>query len=198
MRTPQVRPRQDGDPVPDVAAVRLDHRVLLLRAAGLTELADRSAAGATATSDRCAAAVAARVRDWTDAVRAHLGAERELLWPVLAASAGPHVDLAELRDGHTALGPALDRLRLAGDAFAARPGEDTATALAVELAELRDALTEHVGDEEAVVLPALERWVSVRDWQRVQRRTARRTAPSSVAFDSGPRLPPDPRRPVRG
>lgn len=189
-----VRPRRDGEPVPDLLGMRLAHRAVLRDAARLSELAERLAAGTGALGQHRAVAVAAYVRDWADSVHRHCAAEDELVWPVLASSAGPSVDLSELRDDHAALEPALERLRRAGDAFAARPGEDTATALAVELAELRDALVEHVGDEEAVVLPALERWVGARDWRRVQARTVRRARWSFELPRSSAVLAPHERR----
>ncbi len=167
-----VTPRRDGDPVPDVLGMRLAHRVMLRDAARLTELAERLAA--TGVDARRAAAVAAYVRDFASSVHHHHTAEDDVLWPVLVESAGPHVDLSELSDDHAALTPMLDRLRAAADAFAARPGEDTATALALELTELRDTLTEHIAEEEAAVLPVVERHVSVRDWDEVEKRIRRR------------------------
>ncbi|MGR6965274.1 hemerythrin domain-containing protein [Geodermatophilus sp. URMC 61] len=169
----RVRPRVDGDPVPDVLGMRLAHRAMLRDANRLTDLAERLAA-APATEQERADAVARYVRDWADSVHHHHSVEDDVLWPVLAASAGPHVDLTELSDDHAALDPALDRLRTAADAFRARPGEDTATALAVELAELRDTLTEHIGDEEASVFPVIERHVSVADWAAVEARIRKR------------------------
>ena len=189
-----VHPRRDGDPVPDVLGMRLAHRVLLHDACRLTSLAEQVAAGHATVDDRRAAAVAAYVRDWADSVHAHHSAEDELLWPVLAASAGPHVDLSELSDDHAALDPALDRLRVAADAYAARPDEDAATALAVELAEVRDALVEHLREEEAVVLPTIERWVSVRDWRSVEARIARRARRTFELPRAHGVLSPDERR----
>ncbi|WP_448616236.1 hemerythrin domain-containing protein [Modestobacter sp. URMC 112] len=168
----RVTPRRDGDPVPDVLGMRLAHRVMLYDAQRLTDLAEQLAiTGATAGR---AAAIAGYVRDWADSVHVHHSAEDDVLWPVLVASAGRHVDLTELSDDHAALGSMLDRLRRAADTFRACPEEDAATALAVELAGLRDSLTEHVGEEEGAVLPLVERYVSVRDWEEVERRIRRR------------------------
>ena len=122
----------------------------------------------------------AYVDAWAASVHHHHTTEDELLWPVVLTSAGRHVDLSELRDDHAALSPALDRLRRSAAALAARPDEDTATALAVELAELRDALDEHVREEEALVVPVVQRYVSVRDWQALERRIRRR---ADLAFE---------------
>ncbi|MGY1709061.1 hemerythrin domain-containing protein [Geodermatophilus sp. SYSU D00758] len=164
-----VHPRHDGDPVPDVMGMRLAHRAMLRDAGRLTDLAERFAAGPAPDGER-ADAVARYVRDWADSVHHHHTVEDEVLWPVLAASAGPHVDLTELSDDHAALDPALARLRAAADAFRARPGADTATAMGAELAELRDSLTEHIGEEEAALFPVIERYMSVGDWAAVEAR----------------------------
>jgi hemerythrin-like domain-containing protein len=166
----RVSPRADGDPVPDVLGMRLAHRVMLCDADRLTARAEQFAAG-TPGDPR---AFAGYVGDYADSVHHHHSAEDDVLWPVLVESAGPHVDLSELSDDHAALGPLLDHLRGAADAFAARAGEDAALAMAVVLGELRDLLTEHIGEEEAAVFPLIERYVSVRDWTRVEARIRKR------------------------
>ena len=160
---------------PDPLGMRLAHRAMLRDARRLTELAEALAAGSTTADRRRATAIARYVADYCDSVASHHSAEDEVLWPVLAASAGPGVDLAELSDDHAALDPLLARVRAAGSALAVGPGsEDAATALAVELAELRDVLAEHIADEEASVLPAIEEHVSVGDWTAAQDRIRRR------------------------
>ncbi|MFD2094022.1 hemerythrin domain-containing protein [Blastococcus deserti] len=166
-----VTPRTEGDPRPDTLGMRLAHRAMLRDARRLTALAEALAAG-TATADPArGTAIGRYVADFCDSIHSHHSAEDDVLWPVLAASAGTHVDLAELSDDHAALDPLLARLRAAARAFAARPAsEDAATALAVELAELRDVLDEHIADEEATVLPAVEEYVSVGDWTAVEAR----------------------------
>ena len=165
-----VRPRAVGDPVADVTGMRLAHRTMLADVARLTTRAEELAAGAPGDP----AAVGGYVRDFADSVHHHHSVEDEILWPVLVESAGAHIDLTELSDDHAALDPMLARLRSAADAFAARPGEDTATALATALAELRDTLTEHIGEEEASVFPVIERYVSVADWTEVEKRIRKR------------------------
>jgi hemerythrin-like domain-containing protein len=149
--------------------MRLAHRVMLRDARRLTALAESLAAKTTTADPARGKAIGEYVADYCDSIHHHHSAEDDVLWPVLAASAGPHVDLAELSGDHAALDPLLARVRAAAAAFAARPtSEDAATALAVELAELRDVLDEHIADEEASVLPAIEEYVSVQDWNRVE------------------------------
>jgi iron-sulfur cluster repair protein YtfE (RIC family) len=159
----RVTPRQDGDPVADVTGMRLAHRTMLADAARLTSRAEQFAAGTTGSP----AAFADYVRDFADSVHHHHTAEDDVLWPVLAESAGPCVDLTELSDDHAALVPVLDRLRRCADAFQARPAEDAATALATVLAELSATLGEHIAEEEADLFPVIERYVSAGDWAKV-------------------------------
>ena len=113
------------------------HRALLADADRLVRRAEHLA-GAAALGPLVAEVLASAVHTWSSAVRAHDG--------TLVASLP-----ADLRDDRAALVPALDRLHVTADALAARPDKDTATALAVELAELRDLLREHLDDERAVL-----------------------------------------------
>lgn len=166
--TRTITPRTDGDPVPDVLGMALAHRVMLRDVDRLTELCRELAAGGPVPPKR-ATAVAAYVRDWADSVHHHHTVEDDVLWPVLEVSAGPHIDLTELSEDHDALDPLLDRLRSAADAYAARPAEDTASVLGHELARIGDMLREHIGDEEASVFPVIQRYVSVADWQHVEK-----------------------------
>ncbi|WP_035859522.1 hemerythrin domain-containing protein [Cryptosporangium arvum] len=181
MTTPiDVRPRSAGEPVPDILGMKLAHRVMLKDAARLVALAADLAAGRTAYDRKRAQAVAAYVVDFADSVHHHHTAEDEILWPVIAASAGPHIDLTALTDDHSVLDPRLDQLRSAATRFAAAPGEDTATVLAVGLAELRDLLNEHIADEEVSVFPVIEEYVSVGNWQEVESRIRKR---ASLTFE---------------
>ena len=120
------------------------HRALLADADRLAVLAERLA-GAAALEPLHATAAARAVDGWTDAVREHHTAVDELL-PV---------------DLRADLGPALDRLQRAAAALAVRADDEIAAALAVELAELRGVLREHVDDAQAVLLaravPAVSR-----------------------------------------
>lgn len=162
-----VTPRSAGDPRPDTLGMRLAHRAMLRDAARLPALLQHLSAAAVAPAR--ARAVAGYVEDFCDSIHHHHSAEDDVLWPVLAASAGTHVDLAELSDDHAALDPLLDRIRAGAATFRTAPGDqDAATALAVDLGELRDVLEEHIADEEASVLPVIEEHVSVADWHAVE------------------------------
>ncbi len=175
-----VTPRSAGDPRPDTLGMRLAHRAMLRDAARLPALLQHLAAAPAAPAR--ARAVAAYVDDFCDSVHHHHAAEDDVLWPVVAASAGAHLDLAELSADHAALDPLLDRIRTGAARFRAAPrDEDAATALAVDLGELRDVLEEHIADEEASVLPAIEEHISVQDWSDVEDEIRRRAA---LAFEA--------------
>lgn len=175
IRPVPVTPRQAGDPRPDTLGMRLAHRVMLKDAARLPALLEDIAAGTIPCDRDRAAAISDYVADFCDSIHHHHSAEDDILWPVLAASAGPHIDLTELSDDHAALDPLLARIRNAAAGFRATPGsEDAATALAVDLAQLRDTLQEHIADEEASVLPVVEEYVSVKDWTVVVTRIQKR------------------------
>ncbi|MPQ96507.1 hemerythrin domain-containing protein [Modestobacter sp. I12A-02628] len=175
----RVTPRRPGDPLPDVHGLRVTTRVVRHDADRLAGLAERVAAGVTPVDGRRADAIARYVCDWADAVHHLHTTEDDVLWPVLVASAGPDVALP---DRPRALAPALTRLRAAADSFTARPGQETATALAGTLAEVRDLLAERAADADDTVLPLVERWVSVADFARVDKPLRRRARTALELF----------------
>lgn len=119
-----------------------------------------------------------------DSIHHHHTTEDAVLWPVIQASAGDHVDLSELIDDHAALDPRLEQLRARAAAFRLSMGDrHIAGLMAIELAELAALLTEHINDEEMEVFPLITEHVSVADWATVER--AARDG-SRMSFD-GPR-----------
>jgi len=170
-----VTPRRPGEPTVDLLELRVAHAVMLRDLRRLAALAAAIAAGSQRCDERRARAVARYIGKVMDSVHEHHSAEDEVLWPVIAASAGDAVDLAELSDDHSVLDPRMDRIRAAAAALAAGPGsEDAATALSVGLADLRDLLVEHIADEEQTVFPAMTEHVSVADWAVVTRQVRKR------------------------
>ena len=90
-------------------------------------------------------------------IRTHHQNEDEILWPVLAATAGQAVDLAPLTDDHQAIGAAADRASQALASFRAAPG--TLAELHTSVRQLRDMLDEHIADEEQQILAAMRRYL---------------------------------------
>jgi Hemerythrin HHE cation binding domain len=84
--------------------------------------------------------------------------EDQLVWPVIAGTAGQAIDLTPLTDDHEALLAVLDRATQALTVFGATLGERT-TELYAHTQELRDLLDEHIQDEEAQIFPIMRRYV---------------------------------------
>ena len=154
----------------------LAHRAMLRDLDRLAELTGRLA-GRTALDRRRAAAIAAYLDDLCDSIHHHHSAEDDVLWPVLERSAGAHVDLTELTDDHAVLEPKLHRVR--AGAASLRTGGLVPAALAADLADLRDTLHEHIGDEERTIVPLIRRYVSDADWHAVEAAIRKRGAKMS-------------------
>jgi hemerythrin-like domain-containing protein len=148
-------------------AIRQDLRRL---AACLAEIADRGALPSQARAiGRYTAALLAEIR-------AHHENEDEVLWPVIAATAGQVVDLAPLTDDHQAIETAAGRASQALASFRAEPR--TVAKLPASVTYLRDMLDEHIADEEEQILPAMRRYLPAEAYRwcekQVQRKASRR------------------------
>ena len=155
----------------------LAHRAMLRDLDRLGELTARLAGRRTVLDRRRAAAIAGYLDDLCDSIHHHHSAEDDVLWPVLERSAGAHVDLTELTDDHAVLEPKLGRVR--AGAAALRTGGQVSAALAADLADLRDTLHEHIGDEERTIVPLIKRYVSDADWNAVEAAIRKRGAKMS-------------------
>ena len=155
----------------------LAHRAMLRDLDRLGELTARLAARRTVLDRKRAAAIAGYLDDLCDSIHHHHSAEDDVLWPVLERSAGAHVDLTELTDDHAVLEPKLQRVR--AGAAALRTGGQVSAALAADLADLRDTLHEHIGDEEKTIVPLIKRYVSDADWNTVEATIRKRGAKMS-------------------
>jgi Hemerythrin HHE cation binding domain len=165
--------RRPADPEPDLTPLLVKHRAIredMARLAGV--LAESATATRRGAVRRYCAAL------FTE-IASHLDDEDGILWPVIAAAAGPCVDLAPLTDDHQAIGAALGR--------AAR--ELTRT----RVRELHDMLDEHIADEEAHILRAMRnyvpalayRWCEEQSWHRASLAAQRFRAPWLARF-AGP------------
>jgi hemerythrin-like domain-containing protein len=165
----QVSPRRAGDPEPDLSGIRLGHRAMVTDSRRIAELVTAVGARRVPCTTTRARAISRYIELLCDSIHHHHTTEDTVLWPVIEASAGPHVDLTELTEDHAALDPRLDQLRAKAAAFRLSGG-DTATAasMAVELSELHTLLAEHIIEEEREVFPVITAHVSVTDWQAVE------------------------------
>jgi hemerythrin-like domain-containing protein len=181
---PTVAPRRPGDPAPDLLGITLAHRAMLADLHRLTDLAVAVRDRDVICTPGRARAISRYVELLCDSIHHHHTTEDTVLWPVIQAGVGSHLDLSELTDDHAALDPRLDQLRARAAAFRLSMGDrQISGVMAVELAELSTLLTEHVNDEEMEVFPLIAEHVSVTDWASVE---AAARQGSRMSFD-GPR-----------
>jgi hypothetical protein len=138
-------------------------------AACLGQVADRGAEPAQAC------AVCRYTEALLAAVRAHHENEDDLIWPVIAATAGQAVDLTPLADDHQAIEAAVGRASDALACFRADPG--LCAELHASVSELRDMVDEHIADKERQIVPAMLRYLSAEAcrWceKEIQRKASR-------------------------
>jgi hemerythrin-like domain-containing protein len=179
-----VTPRRAADPEPDLLGITLGHRAILADVRRVAELTAAIGDGRESCPPARARALTRYVTLLCDSIHHHHTAEDEFLWPVIQASAGNVIDLTELVDDHAALDPKLDQLRARAAAFRVSGGDaKLAAVMAAELRELLELLTEHIADEERDVFPVIRQYVSVTDWNAVEK-AARKGG--QMSFD-GPR-----------
>jgi hemerythrin-like domain-containing protein len=148
---------------------RAMRRDLARLAACLGQVADRGAKPARAR------AICRYTEALLAAVRTHHENEDDLIWPVIAATAGQAVDLTPLTDDHQAIEAAADRASDALACFRADPG--LCAELHTSVSELRDMVDEHIADKERQIVPAMLRYLSAEAcrWceKQIQRKASR-------------------------
>lgn len=175
--TPAVTPRRDGEPEVDLTGYRLVHRAMLADTRAVADLADRVAGGSVVLTAARATALREYVGELCHEIHNHHDNEDRIIWPVIAASAGAAVDLAELTDDHGVIDPILARARTAATAIATAPDDlEAACRLASAMTEMFDLLDEHIGEEEREVFPVITRFVSVGDYARAEEELRRGVA----------------------
>ena len=153
-------------------AIRQDLRRL---AACLAEIAGRGAPPSQARAiGRYTAALLAEIR-------AHHENEDEVLWPVIAATAGQAVDLAPLTDDHRAIEAAAGRVSQALAPFTGEPSPFAAK-LYASVSELRDMLDEHIADEEEQILPAIRRYLPAEAFWWCEKQIQRKASLPGLRF----------------
>jgi iron-sulfur cluster repair protein YtfE (RIC family) len=152
-------------------AIRQDLRRL---AACLAQIAGRGAPPSQARAiGRYTAALLAEII-------AHHENEDEVLWPVIAATAGQAVDLAPLTDDHRAIEAAVGRASQALASFRKQPR--THAELPASVAGLRDMLDEHIADEEQQILPAMRRYLPAEAYRWCEKQIQRKAPWSRLRF----------------
>ncbi|WP_433622356.1 hemerythrin domain-containing protein [Nocardia sp. CA-120079] len=154
---------------PDVTGMRIAHRGMIADTRRFAQITAQIAAG-SACPHRRVAAITEYLNLLCDSIHHHHTIEDDVLWPVLIASAGPDVDVRELEDDHIHVDELLSTLRTRAAAFAVASDKQAAAAELAETLETAHALlSEHIADEEKVVFPIIDEYVSLEDWARVEK-----------------------------
>lgn len=114
-------------------------------------------------------------------IRAHHQGEDDIVWPVIAATAGPAVDLTPLTDDHQAIEAAAGRASQALASFTGEPGP-FAVNLYASVSELRDMLNEHIADEEEQIFPVMRRYLAAEAYQWCEKQIQRKASLRGLRF----------------
>jgi hemerythrin-like domain-containing protein len=164
--------------------MKIAHRGMLDDTGRFTQIVGRIAGGEPCGQRRRGAIVDYLVQ-LCASIHHHHTIEDDVVWPILTASAGSAVDVHDLQDDHNQLDQLLATLKTRTAAFARdEPGTGAAAQLADTLGHAHELLSEHIAEEEKVVFPIVERYVSAADWQRAEK-AAR--AGASMKFEA-PRM----------
>ncbi|MCW2563627.1 MAG: hemerythrin cation binding domain protein, partial [Mycobacterium sp.] len=151
----------------DTSDMVIVHRMFRRECALLPRLVSTVASGDVVRAET----VAAYAREVLDMLHHHHEGEDELLWPKLSARARFDDDqLVRMDRQHDVIAALLDHAGAALAEWGHAPNAHTTARLAAILEETSSRLDEHLGEEEAVILPVVERVISEGEWQEVGRR----------------------------
>jgi hemerythrin-like domain-containing protein len=149
---------------PDVNEMRVIHRVFRRELNALPGLIRRVPDGDT---DRTAV-VAQHAQFFLTGLHIHHTGEDENLWPLLLERAAPSTELIQtMQAQHERVHGYVDRSQEQLDVWRGTARSTDGEALAATLEQLRDALFEHLDQEEREILPLAEEYVSVEEWARL-------------------------------
>jgi hemerythrin-like domain-containing protein len=151
----------------DTSDMVIVHRMFRRECALLPQLVAAVAGGDLAR----ARTVAGHAREVLDMLHHHHVGEDELLWPRLSARTRFHADLlARMDSQHQGLAVLLEHAATSFAAWQNAPTAPTSTALTALLEQLSAGLNEHFDEEEAAVLPIVERVITAAEYQEVGQR----------------------------
>jgi len=115
--------------------------------------------------------IAEHVREVLDMLHHHHLGEDELLWPRLSTRTRFHADLlARMDSQHHALAVLLEHVATALPAWRDAPAASTGAPLTALLEQISHGLNEHFDEEEAGILPIVERVITAAEYQEVGQR----------------------------
>jgi hemerythrin-like domain-containing protein len=162
MNTPSAAPK-----LCDTSDMVIVHRMFRRECAMLPKLVAAVAAGDVARAHT----VARHAREVLDMLHHHHLGEDELLWPRLSARTRFNTGLLVRMDSqHQGLAVLLDRAATAFAEWRDAPTVPTSTPLTALLEQLSTGLNEHFDEEEAEILPIVERVITAAEYQEVGQR----------------------------
>ncbi|WP_219470919.1 hemerythrin domain-containing protein [Nonomuraea rhizosphaerae] len=152
---------------PNLLGFRITHRSMRGDVRRLSGLMSELAAGEQKADAARMRAITTFITKVCAGIHHHHKAEDDVLWPVIVRSAGAAVDLTDLTDDHATLDPLLDEITTAAARLQTDPG--VPARLAKSLGALADLLDEHIEEEERLLFPVINTYVSEKDWLEVER-----------------------------
>lgn len=151
----------------DTSDMVIVHRMFRRECALLPQLVAAVAGGDVAR----ARTVAGHAREVLDMLHHHHVGEDELLWPRLSARTRFNTDLlARMDSQHQGLAVLLEHAAPAFAEWQDAPTAHTSTPLTALLEQISTGLKEHFDEEEAEILPIVERVITAAEYQEVGRR----------------------------
>jgi hemerythrin-like domain-containing protein len=151
----------------DTSDMVIVHRMFRRECALLPQLVAAVPAGEAAR----ARTVARHAREVLDMLHHHHLGEDELLWPRLSARTRFHTDLlARMDSQHQGLAVLLEHAATAFAEWLDAPTAHTSTSLTTLLEQLSTGLNVHFDEEEAEILPIVERVLTAVEYAEVGRR----------------------------
>ena len=133
-----------------------------------------------------ARSVAGHLRFVLDGLHHHHTNEDEMVWPLLVDRVGLDAPLVErMAQQHGQIDDAMKQVRQAVDPWAERPvGTATAT-LVSRLGVLIEALQAHLDEEEGVVVPLIDQYLTREEWEEMGRKGFEKFAPKERPIAMG-------------
>jgi hemerythrin-like domain-containing protein len=130
--------------------------------------------------------VAAHFRDYALGLHHHHTAEDELIWPLLLARVDLEAELVlRMEMQHSRVAYGLAEVEKLLPAWEQAPDPATGAAIAVALDEHRDALVEHLTDEEDHLLVLIEEHLTAAEYERLNQHFQEHTPKDKLLFFLG-------------
>jgi hemerythrin-like domain-containing protein len=167
---------------PDTHDMYVVHRVFRRESALMPRLVRAVRSGDTAR----ARVVAGHFRDYALGLHHHHSGEDELVWPLLLARVDLEAELVlRMERQHEAVAGSLAAVERLLPAWEGTADTTTGAAIADALERHRDALVEHLTDEEDHLLGLIEEHLTVAEWNALGERFATTTPKDKLLFFLG-------------